>query len=102
MKSAKKKNNKYAQVVQAELDLHGVYQDAARTMVGDFLREAEKNSFSRVRIIVGKGNHSAKGEGVLCNMVKSLLNKEGYIYAYAKMQDGGEGVIEVQMNKKIA
>ncbi len=97
MKSAKKKANKYAQVVQAELDLHGYYQDEAKTMVQDFLREAGEKGFFRVRIIVGKGTHSAKGEGVLGNMVKSLLNKEGYIYTYAKIQDGGEGAIEVQV-----
>ncbi len=97
MKPAKKKANKYAQVVQGELDLHGYYQDEAKTMVQDFLKEAEKKGFSRVRIIVGKGTHSSKGEGVLGNMLKSLLNKEGYDYTYAKIQDGGEGAIEVQV-----
>ncbi len=97
MDTRKKKNNKYSQTVQAELDLHGYYQDPARTMVQDFLRESGKNGLSRVRIIVGKGTHSAKGEGVLGNMVKSLLNKEGYDYIYAKIQDGGEGAIEVQI-----
>ncbi len=66
-------------------------------MVQDFLKESEKKGFSRVRIIVGKGTHSAKGEGVLGNMVKSYLNKEGYGYTYAKIQDGGEGAIEVQV-----
>lgn len=97
METRNKKINKYAQAVQAEIDLHGYYQDTARTMVQDFLREAEKKGFSRVRIIVGKGNHSAKGEGVLGNIVKSLLNKEGYTYTYAKIHDGGEGAIEVQV-----
>ncbi len=95
MEARKKKTNKYAQVVQAVLDLHGYYQYTARTMVQDFLRDAENKGFSRVRIIVGKGTHSAKGEGVLGNMVKSLLNKEGYDYAYSKIQDGGEGAIDV-------
>ncbi len=79
------------------MDLHGYYQEQARGMVLDFLHESQKKGFSRVRIIVGKGMHSEKGEGVLKNMVKSLLNKEGYIYTYAKIQNGGEGALEIQI-----
>ncbi len=97
MEPRKKKSNKYPQVVQDVLDLHGYYQDTARTIVQDFLIESGRKGFSRVRIIVGKGNHSTKGEGVLGNMVKSFLNKGEYIYTYAKIQDGGEGAIEVQI-----
>jgi len=92
-----KKSDKYIQVIDAELDLHGYYAEEARTRTRDFLNSSRKNGFSRIRIIVGKGNRSQDGKGVLGNVVKSLLNEEGYDYTYAKIQDGGEGALEVKV-----
>jgi len=97
MKGRAKKSDKYLPVIDAELDLHGCFAEEARTETRDFLNNSRKNGFSRVRIIVGKGNRSQDGKGVLGDVVKSLLNEEGYDYTYAKIQDGGEGALEVKI-----
>ncbi len=97
MAGQRKKNDKYSPVVEAELDLHGYYAEEAKRATLEFLNEANKNGSSRVRIIVGKGNRSQGGRGVLGDVVKSLLNQEGYDHTYAKIQDGGEGALEVSL-----
>ncbi len=94
-KGSKKNKSGYAPVVGAVLDLHGYYAERAREEVLDFLNDAHGKGLSRVRIIVGKGNRSAGGRAVLPSAIKSLLNSEGYEYTYAKLQDGGEGALEV-------
>ena len=100
MKSKKKKKfNRYEPKVDAELDLHGFYSEEAKNAVQEFLNETRKDGLSRVRIIVGKGNRSKDGRGVLGDAIKSLLNKEGYEYTYAKIQDGGEGALEVILQR---
>ena len=97
MARRRKKLDKYSPIVEAELDLHGYYVEEARTETRNFLNKANTDGLSRVRIIVGKGNRSHGGNGVLGDVVKSLLNQEGYDYTYAKIQDGGEGALEVKI-----
>ena len=99
MKTKRKKLDKYSPTVEAELDLHGYYAEEARTVTREFLNKAHKDGLFRVRIIVGKGNRSSGGHGVLGDVVKSLLNQEGYDYTYAKIQDGGEGALEVTLRR---
>jgi len=89
-----RRTKNYAPTVSAELDLHGHTAVEAREAVEDFLREAAEEGWTRVRIIVGKGTRS-QGPAVLPDTVKALLNREGYVYTYAKLQDGGEGALEV-------
>ena len=98
MRTQRKKIDKYSPIVEAELDLHGYYAEEAKNAVREFLNEAYRNDLSRVRIIVGKGNRSKDG-AVLPDAIKSLLNQEGYDYTYAKIQDGGEGALEVTLRK---
>ena len=97
MARRRKKIDKYSPTVGAELDLHGYYAEEARTETRNFLNKASLDGLSRVRIIVGKGNRSQGGCGVLGNVVKSLLNQEGYDYTYAKIQNGGEGALEINI-----
>ena len=97
MRTKRKKINKYSPVVGAELDLHGYYTEEAKNAVREFLDDAFSNKLSRVRIIVGKGNHSQEKVGVLSDVVKTMLNQEGYDYDYAKIQNGGEGALEVSI-----
>ena len=97
MARRRKKIDKYNPIVEAEFDLHGYYAEEARTETRNFLNKANTDGLSRVRIIVGKGNRSHGGNGVLGDVVKSLLNQEGYDYTYAKIQDGGEGALEVKI-----
>jgi DNA-nicking Smr family endonuclease len=96
MKRGPKKKKNYTPVIDAELDLHGYYAGEARAAVLEFLNDAYTDGLKRVRIIVGKGNRSANG-AVLPDTIKSLLNQEGFEYTYAKIQDGGEGALEVMV-----
>jgi DNA-nicking Smr family endonuclease len=95
---AKKKNGRvYEPVVEAELDLHGYFADGAREATCEFLNEAYKKGLKRVRIIVGKGNRSENGVSVLPDVIKNFLNGEGYVFTCAKIQNGGEGALEVMI-----
>ncbi len=89
------KRNKYEIQVDAELDLHGSTSIEAEDALEDFLFEAKKKGWKRVHIIVGKGLHSKNKEPVLPNVVKAKLNSLGHVFSYAKIQYGGEGVLEV-------
>ena len=52
---ALKKLRKGQWVIQAQIDLHGLRSDEARTAVGEFLRSSVKHDIRCVRIIHGKG-----------------------------------------------
>ncbi|MBP9760543.1 MAG: Smr/MutS family protein [Candidatus Pacebacteria bacterium] len=97
MTKKKRQKKDYTPTIDAELDLHGYFADEARVAVLDFLREARPQGWSRVRIVVGKGIHSVNGKGVLPDVIKSLLNREGYTYTYAKLENGGEGALEIML-----
>lgn len=88
--------NKYTRTIQDTLDLHQHTREEARAAVLAFLAASEKAGYAYVRIITGKGLHS-KNAPVLRDYVKSLLDKEGYEFWDAKIQDGGEGAIEVRL-----
>ncbi len=98
MKTNWKKNAVYTPSIDVELDLHGCTAGEAKDAVQAMLRDARANAWKRARIIVGKGIHSPNGP-VLPNAVKACLAQEGYMYTYAKIQDGGEGVLEVVLFK---
>jgi len=96
MKRGAKKKKNYTPTIDAELDLHGYFADEAKEAALEFLNGAYADGLKKVRIVVGKGNRS-KGGPVLPDAIKSLLNQEGYDYTYAKIQDGGEGALEVRI-----
>lgn len=97
MAKKKKRSRKYPATVDAELDLHGYTADEARAEVTDFLAESRALGYARVRIIVGKGTRSQGGVAVLPDTVKALLVRKGLVYTYAKLQNGGEGALEVSL-----
>jgi DNA-nicking Smr family endonuclease len=97
MRSKKKNKDNYTPTIDAELDLHGQFADGARSLTRDFLNDSYRSGFSRVRIITGKGNRSKDGVSVLGAVIKSYLNEQGYDYTYAKIQNGGEGALEVRL-----
>lgn len=98
MKTKKKlKRNKYQQCVDAELDLHGYYQDEAAEALLAFLGSSEARGCGRVRIITGKGLHSQDGIGVLRNLAEDILRNLGYEYTEAKINEGGGGVLVVKL-----
>lgn len=92
-------------VVQAELDLHGLTRDAARSALGHFLHESLENGFRCVRLIHGKGLGSPGREPVLKHLSRGWLMQREEILAFcqARPHDGGEGALLVLLrnaNKK--
>jgi DNA-nicking Smr family endonuclease len=86
-----------AWVVQAQIDLHGLRRDEARTALAEFLREAVKRGSRCVRVIHGKGLGSLNKQPVLKGKVRAwLVQKEEVIaFCQARPHDGGEGAVVV-------
>ena len=85
------KENKYPQVPDQIIDLHGSTTSESKEIIDSLLEDKE---ISHVRLIVGRGLNSINGP-VLPNFVKSYLNSQGINFRPAKIQDGGEGALEV-------
>lgn len=90
------KRNKYAREPEAELDLHGHTAFEAREALRAFLEEAQHRKLHTVRLVVGKGTHSAHGP-VLPDVAKVILREYGLSYTYGKVHEGGEGALVVSM-----
>jgi len=88
--------NKYARTPDATLDLHQHTREEAKEAVNAFLHEAETAGHSLVRIITGKGVHSNDGP-VLGYVVRCMLREYGYAFSDAKVNEGGEGAIDVKL-----
>ena len=84
-------------VVQANLDLHGMISDEARSTIATFLAECKKRGIRCVRIVHGKGLGSRNKEPILKNKVRHwLMQKDEVIaYAQARANDGGSGAVIV-------
>src|ERR1700760_2046846 len=69
------------------LDLHGIPPKYIKTLIEDFLTEAEKRGFQFIRIIHGKGI------SVQREMVRSILSKTSFIESFsdAPPEAGGWG-----------
>jgi len=87
------KNNKYQQEPDFELDFHGWTTMECKEELDEIIREGD---YSHIRIIVGKGKNSADGP-ILPNFVKNYLNGKGIRFNQSKIQDGGEGALEVYL-----
>ena len=87
----KEKVNKFAQTIDAEIDLHGFYELEAIETIGKFLLQSEQNNSQRVRIITGKGS------GVLQKAVRSWLLENNYVFETAKITEGGSGALVVKL-----
>lgn len=92
--------NKYEQIAEVEIDLHGYTTYEAEEVLYSLLREREssvpKNGVrhKHVRLIVGKGIHSENGP-VLPDFVRNYLRTHGVRYTQSKIMHGGEGALEV-------
>ena len=80
-----------------ELDLHTLTRREAEIELYDFLARVHDLGLSRVRIITGKGINSPGRESVLKPFVENILKAEKLKFKRAKMNEGGEGALEVQM-----
>ncbi len=83
--------NKYLQTPNEIVDLHGYTTSEAENIL-DSLFKGKKNFHAR--IITGKGMHSANGP-VLRDYVKDYLQRRNIRFNQSKIQDGGEGALEV-------
>jgi len=83
--------------IQAELDLHGLRTDEARTQLAVFIREAHKQGLRCVRVVHGKGLGSPGKTPVLKGRVLSWLVQKSEVLAFvqARPADGGAGALIV-------
>ncbi|KKQ35383.1 MAG: hypothetical protein US50_C0016G0013 [Candidatus Nomurabacteria bacterium GW2011_GWB1_37_5] len=88
--------NKYIQKPQCIIDLHGYTVSDTEEVLSELIAE---NQYSHVRIITGKGLNSENGP-VLGDFVKAYLNRRNIRYNQSKIQDGGEGALEVFLSSK--
>jgi DNA-nicking Smr family endonuclease len=85
------KNNKYTQTPELVLDFHGYTTFECKEVLDELVVSHE---YSHVRIIVGKGKNSTNGP-ILPDFVKNYLVDNNIRFNTSKIQDGGEGALEV-------
>ena len=88
--------NKYQRTPNYILDLHGHTKEWAKIALDEIIDEGK---YSHIRIITGKGIHSENGP-ILKDFVRSYLERNNIHFTQSKIQDGGEGALEVFLNKK--
>ena len=85
------KQNKYPQEPEHIIDLHGYTTLESKRILDGVLNDRQ---FVHVRIIIGKGLNSENGP-VLPDFVKNYLNTHNIHFNQSKIQNGGEGALEV-------
>ncbi len=85
---------------EAELDLHGLNVDAARTELRAFLAEARGRQLRSLRIVHGKGLRSGHRGPVVKVMTVGLLRRFDRVLAFcsARHVDGGTGALYVLLS----
>ena len=98
--------------IEARIDLHGMTQDDAHGMLGDFIAASARAGRRCVLVITGKGlrrlgddSSADAGIGVLRNAVPRWLNEasnRARILAFAEAQpcDGGGGALYVLLRRQ--
>jgi DNA-nicking Smr family endonuclease len=82
---------------EAELDLHGLTQTAARDRLADFIARSREMGRRCVRIVHGKGYRSGARGPILKSAVNLWLRRHMDVMAFtsAKAIDGGTGAVYV-------
>ena len=91
--------------VQAHLDLHGLGILDARDQFEKFIRNCLWQAYGCVRIVHGRGQHSADGHPLLKEHLQRWLcsrRMSRHIVAYtsARLRDGGGGALYVLLKRK--
>lgn len=91
--------------VQAHLDLHGLGILDARDQFEQFIRNCMWQAYGCVRIVHGRGQHSADGHPRLKEHLQKWLcsrRMSRHILAYtsARLRDGGGGALYVLLKRK--
>jgi DNA-nicking Smr family endonuclease len=87
-----------AYTIDGRLDLHGMTAAEARQHVESFVRKRRGDGDRVIALIVGRGNHSPRGIGVLRGEIAAWLSQgpvAHHIAAFASApeDDGGPGVV---------
>ena len=93
---------KAREAIGARLDLHGLDQDRARSVLDRFLARAWEEGFRAVLVITGKG---VQGDGVLKRRAPEWLAAPHLAHIVAGISDaarhhGGEGALYVALKRK--
>jgi len=89
--------------IEARLDLHGHYQDAAHDALAGFITESAARGRRNVLVITGRG--SREGSGVLRERLPQWLNQppcRAHVLAFtpARPQHGRDGAFYVLLRRK--
>lgn len=88
--------------LEAECDLHGLTAREAEREVLRFVRDSQRDGQRWVRVIVGKGLHSAGGKGTLRGHVVAALSQRAparFVLAFrtAPQRLGGTGALVLRL-----
>jgi DNA-nicking Smr family endonuclease len=91
--------------VQAHLDLHGLGLDEAKQRFEAFIREAQRQGYSCVRIVHGRGTHSSSEPAALKTQLTRWLSSRKMrpivvAFASARWMDGGSGAVYVLLYRR--
>jgi DNA-nicking Smr family endonuclease len=86
--------NKYEQAPEFILDLHGHTTKEAGEVLDMLCKE---RTYRHVRVITGKGD--LRNGPVLRSFVESYFKKRGVAFRAAKLNNGGQGALEVFLFK---
>jgi len=91
--------------LEARIDLHGLRQDAAHSLLQSFLRRAHDGGVRYVLVITGKGSSSAS-DGVLKRSVPGWFSTPAFRdlvsgYEDASRGHGGEGALYVRLRRVV-
>lgn len=88
--------------IKAQIDLHGLRVDEARSALVGFLNNCQKNDWRCARVIHGKGLGSPDKEPVLKGKALKWLVQRDEVLAFcqARPNDGGSGALIVLLKTK--
>ncbi len=86
--------NKYEQKPDRVIDLHGLTTTQARFVLDELL---ERGKGKIVRVITGKG--ALRNGPVMREFVEGYLKHRRLEFRVAKLENGGEGALEVYLQK---
>ena len=102
-KPVKRKISRGALALEARIDLHGMFQSEAHTVLLDFIIRAHERGLRHVLVITGKGS-SIGSEGALKRAVPLWFAKPEFrffisSYESAARNHGGEGAFYVRLSR---
>jgi DNA-nicking Smr family endonuclease len=88
--------------ISASLDLHGETQEAARTLLSQFIQHCYQNNQRYLRIVHGKGLSAKTAYPILKNQIYHWLPQFPQVLAFqsASPRDGGTGAVYVLLKAR--